>query len=80
MALGVPHAIYGQSVYVVAAPAADVAFDLEKLKAHCKEKMPPYMIPQAIEVRDSLPRNANGKIDRSLIKSETYARLGVKEK
>lgn len=80
MALGVPHAIYGQVVYAVVAPAPGVAFDLEKLKAHCKEKMPPYMIPQTIEVRPSLPRNANGKIDRSLLKTETYARLGVKEK
>ena len=44
------------------------ALDLSHLEALCKERMPAYMVPWRIEVCDgSLPRNANGKIDRKSI-------------
>jgi acyl-coenzyme A synthetase/AMP-(fatty) acid ligase len=28
------------------------------------EILPPYMIPQRVEFRSILPKNANGKVDR----------------
>jgi len=30
----------------------------------CREKLPPYMVPSAVETLDDWPRNASGKIDR----------------
>src|SRR2546429_7698195 len=42
-----------------------------ELKRHCAEKLPPYMIPEEIEFRDSLPRTGNGKIDRQRLQRET---------
>jgi amino acid adenylation domain-containing protein len=30
----------------------------------CREKLPPYMVPSAVETLDDWPRNAAGKIDR----------------
>jgi D-alanine--poly(phosphoribitol) ligase subunit 1 len=34
--------------------------------------LPPYMIPQRVEVRDSLPKNANGKVDRIALAAEDF--------
>jgi acyl-CoA synthetase (AMP-forming)/AMP-acid ligase II len=34
------------------------------LRAHCAACLPPYMVPDAIEFRASLPLMSNGKIDR----------------
>jgi acyl-CoA synthetase (AMP-forming)/AMP-acid ligase II len=50
------------------------------LKKHCSARMPPYMIPSAFEVRESIPFNSNGKLDRALVSKEVYAKLGVTKK
>ena len=42
--------------------------EIEKgLKEHIKNTLPPYMIPQSIEVLDKLPTTNNGKVDRKKI-------------
>ena len=30
----------------------------------CGERVPPYMVPEHMEVREQLPRTSTGKIDR----------------
>ncbi|MDR3301166.1 MAG: AMP-binding protein [Spirochaetaceae bacterium] len=42
-------------------------FDKAALKKYIGKELPPYMIPAALVVIDSLPRNNNGKIDRSAL-------------
>ena len=37
---------------------------------HCRADLPAYMLPQRIVERPSLPRNANGKIDRKAIAAQ----------
>jgi len=80
MALGVPHPKYGQVVYAIVVPAEGQSRDAAVLLAHCKKAMPAYMVPAHVEFRDALPRNANGKVDRSLIKKQVYETLGVAPK
>jgi acyl-CoA ligase (AMP-forming) (exosortase A-associated) len=80
MALGIPHDVFGQAVCAVVVAAPHQALDSQQLLAYCKKTMPPYMVPQAIVVEESLPRNANGKLDRPAIKTQTYQKLGLKPK
>ncbi len=68
VAFGIPHEIYGQSVYLVVSPAASTSVNPDILLKYCRKKMPAYMVPSRIEFLESLPRNANGKIDRPAIK------------
>jgi acyl-CoA synthetase (AMP-forming)/AMP-acid ligase II len=50
----------------------------EDLLAHCAQRLPRYMVPTSIELRDSLPRNPTGKIDKvSLIKEEVAKGKGT---
>jgi len=60
---GVPDERLGQAVIAVlyAAPSLTQDFVL----AACRQQLPSYMVPRLVKLRsDSLPRNANGKIDR----------------
>jgi D-alanine--poly(phosphoribitol) ligase subunit 1 len=45
----------------------DEKLDEKKLKEYLKEKLPPYMIPSKILMKDEFPLNSNGKIDRKLL-------------
>ena len=38
--------------------------DPEGLRAHCRSRLPPFMIPSLFIVMDRLPLNKNGKLDR----------------
>lgn len=59
----------GQRIHVIATPPEGQSLDPQALLAHCKAHMPAYMLPSEIDVRDGpLPRNPNGKIDRSGLK------------
>ena len=68
VAYGVAHDTLGQAIHVIATPPPDAALDATALLAECRARMPAYMIPAHIEVRDGpLPRNPNGKIDRNAL-------------
>lgn len=67
VAVGVPDELLGQAIVVVVAgdPAAEPA-----LRARLRAALPGFMQPVRYEWRDALPRNANGKLDRSAIRAE----------
>jgi acyl-coenzyme A synthetase/AMP-(fatty) acid ligase len=49
---------------IVASKAPLVARDLTRF---CAERLPRYMIPDAIDVVDTLPKTSTGKIDRQAL-------------
>ena len=70
-AFGIPHPTLGQAICVIASAKGGILPDTQALLAECKQRMPAYMVPATIEVRDSpLPRNPNGKIDRKALAAE----------
>ncbi|AWI81998.1 acyl-CoA ligase (AMP-forming), exosortase A system-associated [Parazoarcus communis] len=70
-AFGIPHDTLGQAIVVIVSPPPGRTMDLVALQAECRTRMPAYMVPARIEVRDGpLPRNPNGKIDRKTLASE----------
>ena len=70
-AFGVAHDTLGQSITVIATPPQGGSLDTAALLAECRQRMPAYMVPTRIEMRDGpLPRNPNGKIDRKTLSSE----------
>lgn len=68
-AIGVPHPALGQAIVacVQSRSAADACRDAV-LRA-CRKRLPSYMVPTFVDVVvEALPRNPNGKIDRTLLK------------
>ncbi len=80
VAVGVPHPVLGQVIAVVATAPKGRGPDAEALLCACRGQLPSYMVPQQIIERDTLPRNPNGKIDRTALRVELEARLGKVEK
>ena len=60
--VGVPHESHGEEIkaYVILADGASITED--ELVAWGKEQMASYKYPRAVEIRDSLPMTATGKI------------------
>jgi len=76
VAFGVPHAALGQAIQVIATYAETArATGQNDVLSECRMRMPAYMVPAGIEwVSGFLPRNPNGKIDRSLLRREWLER------
>lgn len=75
-AFGVPHPMLGQAIVAVAVPR-DGALDSDALLGECKQRLPAFMVPSRIHLREaSLPRNPNGKIDRKRLAGELHDVFG----
>jgi len=70
VAIGVPHPRLGQAIVLVASPPPATAASSDDLLAALRQRLPRYMVPLAVEWRDELPRNANGKFDRARLRQE----------
>ena len=70
VALAIPEETIGNSIRAIVTLSNSRSLTSPELKRHCAEKLPPYMIPEEIEFRDSLPRTGNGKIDRQRLQRE----------
>lgn len=75
VAFGIPHPALGAAIVLVASPHGNAEGSGSGLSAALKAHCPAYQVPaQIIWTQDSLPRNANGKIDRKRL-AEEYASL-----
>ena len=70
VALGVPDARLGQHILLVASPKDGGEIDPDGLIAAMRRRLPGYMVPRAVVVRDAIPRSPNGKFDRALLRAE----------
>ena len=69
-ALGISHAKLGQAIVLVAKSRSSDSEPTDALLLEIRSRAPNYMIPAAVHWKDSLPRNANGKIDRPTLVNE----------
>lgn len=70
VAIGVPHETQGQAIVIVATPRPETEPDEDAVISACRAQLPPFMVPHRVVMRNSLPRNPNGKIDRKQIASD----------
>jgi acyl-CoA ligase (AMP-forming) (exosortase A-associated) len=69
-AMGVPHPTLGQAIVVVVTPAAGVQTDANALLDACRRTLPLFMVPHHIAFSEALPRNPNGKYDRTKLAAQ----------
>ena len=73
VAVGAPHPALGQGVVVIATGPDGGQLNTAAIMAECKGQLPAFMGPHLLVEKPVLPRNANGKIDRSLLHKEVAA-------
>lgn len=79
VAIGVPHPVMGQAIVLIVKQNQAVNLSAVALRQQCQMQLPAYMVPAHVEIMfDSLPRNANGKIDRKLLQSRWMDLFQVK--
>jgi malonyl-CoA/methylmalonyl-CoA synthetase len=65
--VGVPDEDWGERVVAVVIAAEDVSEDV--LLAHCRERLAGYKRPKAVVFVDAFPRNAMGKVQKTVIRA-----------
>jgi acyl-CoA synthetase (AMP-forming)/AMP-acid ligase II len=68
-ATGVRSAL-GELIKAVIVPVEGATVTVRDVKKHCMERLASYKVPQIIEFRDALPRNASGKVLKQQLKDE----------
>ena len=62
--IGVPDDLLGQAVVAYVVPAAGATLVEADLLRVCRDKLESFMVPRTITIVTTLPKNANGKIDK----------------
>ena len=71
--IGIPHEVYGEvpKAYIVLKEGQTLTE--EDVKAFCKKQLASYKVPDEIEFLDTLPRNASGKVLKTVLREAVKA-------
>jgi amino acid adenylation domain-containing protein len=65
--IGVPDDVLGHAIKAFVVLEPGVILDGRAIQRACRERLESYMVPSQVELRDALPRSANGKIQKSAL-------------
>ncbi len=68
--IGIPDSYHGEVVEAAVALKGGATVTADDLVAHCKTSLAPYKVPKHIEIRDTLPMSAVGKILYRVLRDE----------
>ncbi|HUY15071.1 MAG TPA: amino acid adenylation domain-containing protein [Terriglobia bacterium] len=70
VAVPVPDEEVGNRIRAIVALHQEGSISAADLQQHCAIRVPSYMVPEAIEFREVLPKTSTGKVDRVRLASE----------
>lgn len=62
--VGRPDTVLGQSICAFVALRDEATTTDRELLQYCRRHLEDFMVPQSLEIRESLPKSSNGKIDK----------------
>jgi long-chain acyl-CoA synthetase len=72
--IGIPDSYHGEVVKAAVALKDGATATADDLVAHCKTSLAPYKVPKQVEIRDTLPMSAVGKILYRVLRDEHASR------
>jgi long-chain acyl-CoA synthetase len=76
--IGIPDAYHGEVVKACIALKPGSSASAEEIVAYCRTSLTEYKVPRHVEVRDTLPMSAVGKILYRVLRDEHAAQLPAK--
>jgi long-chain acyl-CoA synthetase len=71
--IGIPDAYHGETVKACIALKPGMSATHDEIVAHCREGLTEYKVPRLVEIRDTLPMSAVGKILYRVLRDEHTA-------
>jgi len=68
--IGIPDQYIGEAICAYIVPKNGVPVTDDELIAHCRARLPEYKVPRRVIQRESLPKNASGKIMKEQLRKE----------
>ncbi len=68
--IGVPDADFGEAVVAVVVPRPGLALDPQNVRDIARQRLAGFKVPKRIEILDSLPRNAMGKVEKATLRRQ----------
>jgi amino acid adenylation domain-containing protein len=69
-AIALPDDEIGNRLFAFATLVTNTELDADAILAHCRSRLPKYMIPESLQIKDDLPRTSTNKIDRNILRAE----------
>ncbi len=63
--IGIPDNVYGEEIKAFCVLQKDQSIDGEEIIAFCRQKLPTFKVPKAVQFVDTLPKNLLGKLLRA---------------
>jgi acyl-CoA synthetase (AMP-forming)/AMP-acid ligase II len=74
-AVGIPHKIYGEVVWLVVAPKPSASLVEAEILDLCKRELADFKVPRNVVIEESLAISRIGKVDRARIREQLLASL-----
>ena len=68
--VSMPDEILGEAVKAFVAVEPGSRLTEKDVLRYCAERLEPFMVPKQVELREELPKSANGKIDKNELKAD----------
>ncbi len=68
--LAIPDDLVGHRIKAFVSLHQQDALDAMDIQSHCADNIPRYMIPEEIEIMETLPKTLTGKIDKAFLKAK----------
>lgn len=66
---GMPDDVTGEAIVAVVVPNPGAVLTSDDVRRHCLEHLAAYMVPKVVDIRESVPTTATGKISRRALRA-----------
>jgi long-chain acyl-CoA synthetase len=74
--IGIPDAVYGEEIKAYCVLRKDETLSSEDIMAYCRQKLPTFKAPKAVQITDALPKNLLGKLLRAELRKLEQPKKG----
>jgi malonyl-CoA/methylmalonyl-CoA synthetase len=68
--IGIPHKDFGEAVMALVVPKPGIKLNGQAMIDVLKSKIANFKVPKRVEILESLPRNAMGKVQKNILREQ----------